>query len=310
MIPALTAPLAALGRHGPLLLAATMVAGIALPDLATALRPALGPFVALLMLVSLLRLDWAELGRWLARPGPGLWALFWQLCVLPLLAFLLMIGLGLPDAYGQALVLNAVAPSLMGSAALAQLIGLDAALAVVLIVASTLLLPITLPIVLFWLLELEFSFDYIAFGFRVGYLIVLPFLVAWFVRRHLPDAALLTARPQLDGLNVLLLVLAGLALMDGVTARLLIDPVAVGGWFVLGLAFNITAQAVGALVFWRGGRQRALSVALALGNRNMGLVLVLTAGFVGPDFALYVAMAQIPMYLLPLLARPIYRRLL
>jgi hypothetical protein len=41
----------------------------------------------------------------------------------------------------------------------------------------------------------------------------------------------------------------------------------------------------------------------------MALMLVLMAGAVGPDFGLYVAMAQIPIYLLPSLGAPIYRRL-
>ena len=42
----------------------------------------------------------------------------------------------------------------------------------------------------------------------------------------------------------------------------------------------------------------------------MGMVLVLTGGLLGPDFALYVAMAQIPMYLMPVIVRPIYGRYL
>ncbi len=49
---------------------------------------------------------------------------------------------------------------------------------------------------------------------------------------------------------------------------------------------------------------------LISGNRNTALILVLTGSFVGPDLGLYVAMAQIPIYLLPLLAKPLYGRLL
>ena len=36
----------------------------------------------------------------------------------------------------------------------------------------------------------------------------------------------------------------------------------------------------------------------------------LTGDIFGADLALYVAMAQVPIYLLPLIARPVYRRLL
>ena len=38
-------------------------------------------------------------------------------------------------------------------------------------------------------------------------------------------------------------------------------------------------------------------------------LLVLTAGVSGPDVGPYVAMAQLPIYLLPALGAPIYRRL-
>jgi BASS family bile acid:Na+ symporter len=48
---------------------------------------------------------------------------------------------------------------------------------------------------------------------------------------------------------------------------------------------------------------------LVSGNRNTALILVLAGGIAHPDLALYVAMAQIPIYLLPLVAKPIYSRL-
>ena len=41
----------------------------------------------------------------------------------------------------------------------------------------------------------------------------------------------------------------------------------------------------------------------------MALMLVVSGGLFGPDFFLYVAVAQIPIYLLPLLAERIYPRL-
>jgi hypothetical protein len=43
------------------------------------------------------------------------------------------------------------------------------------------------------------------------------------------------------------------------------------------------------------------------GNRNMGLMLVITAGTAGEVFSLYVGIAQIPMYFAPLLLTPVLR---
>ena len=58
------------------------------------------------------------------------------------------------------------------------------------------------------------------------------------------------------------------------------------------------------LGFYIPGQSTFLAPVLAF------LVLVLTGGLVSPDLGLYVAMAQIPIYLLPLIAKPFYGRLL
>jgi hypothetical protein len=57
------------------------------------------------------------------------------------------------------------------------------------------------------------------------------------------------------------------------------------------------------------GRQPALTVGLATGNRNMGLVLVALADRGDPAILFFFAMAQFPMYMLPALLAPLYRAL-
>ncbi len=102
----------------------------------------------------------------------------------------------------------------------------------------------------------------------------------------------------------------GIAVMDGVTARLLADPATVLVFVAAAFAVNIVMQLLGAAAFLWLGRQAALSIGLTSGYRNMGLMLVLTAGIAGPDMALFVAMAQLPMYMLPALMHPLYRRVI
>ena len=48
--------------------------------------------------------------------------------------------------------------------------------------------------------------------------------------------------------------------------------------------------------------------ALLSGNRNVGLMLVATAGTAGEAFSLYTGIAQIPMYFAPLVLTPFLRR--
>ena len=76
------------------------------------------------------------------------------------------------------------------------------------------------------------------------------------------------------------------------------------------LAINLLAAAciaavvlhlIAYLLFRRAGVVVAYTSAVLGGNRNVGLMLVITAGTAGEMFSLYFGLAQIPMYFAPLL---------
>ncbi len=54
----------------------------------------------------------------------------------------------------------------------------------------------------------------------------------------------------------------------------------------------------------------AFTIALMAGNRNLGMLLAVMIDTAHPDFHLFVAVGQFPIYMLPALAVPIYRRVL
>lgn len=66
----------------------------------------------------------------------------------------------------------------------------------------------------------------------------------------------------------------------------------------------------GAAVFAPLGRQSALTVGFSSGNRNMAMLLAVLPAGVDPDIPLYFALGQLPIYVLPAVLTPIYRRLL
>jgi bile acid:Na+ symporter, BASS family len=74
-------------------------------------------------------------------------------------------------------------------------------------------------------------------------------------------------------------------------------------------AASVTLQAVSALLFLSLGRRAAGSVALTAGNRNMAIVLGAAPAAFEPEVFLYLALLQFPIYLLPALLKPIYRRM-
>ena len=140
--------------------------------------------------------------------------------------------------------------------------------------------------------------------------VAMPFAIAAALRRLLGTARLVSHDALLAGINVVMLVVFAIAVMDGVTARLLTDPAMIGGLLAIACAASLVLHAAGYLLFRRFGANAALSAALLSGNRNMGLMFAVTAGTAGEAFALYVGIAQIPMYFAPLLLGPLAARLM
>ena len=139
-------------------------------------------------------------------------------------------------------------------------------------------------------------------------LVAAPFAIAMLLRRLVGLPRLARNDDVLGGLNVVLLVVFAIAVMDGVTARLLSDPGFIGALLLAACVAAAALHLAGYALFRRAGIATAYSAALLSGNRNMGLMLVITAGTAGPAFSLYVAIAQIPMYFAPLALTPFLRR--
>ncbi|MEK9645400.1 MAG: hypothetical protein VW547_07625, partial [Alphaproteobacteria bacterium] len=66
----------------------------------------------------------------------------------------------------------------------------------------------------------------------------------------------------------------------------------------------------GALPFLGLGRREALTIGLVTGNTNLGLVMVTLADRASPELVAVFVLGQVPMYFLPVIALPLYRRLM
>lgn len=306
----LLSPLVFLGRQATTLLFLGVFVGLALPGLAALLRPLLPASVLLLLTATLLRLDWRTIGLELRRPGLQALLLGWHQALLPLLVWGLLLLLPLPAGLEIALVLMAAAPPITAAAALATLLGLEGALALVAALAATLSLPLLLPPLTLALLGLDLGVGLWSLAGRLGLLIGAALLLALLVRRGAGPARIAALAPSLDGVVVLAMLVFVIGIMAGVTERILADPGVALLWLAAAWLANPLLQLLGALAFWRLGRRQALTLALTSGNRNMGLLLAALPAGVDPGVGLFFALAQIPMYVLPALARPLVRRLL
>ena len=138
----------------------------------------------------------------------------------------------------------------------------------------------------------------------------MTFGVALAIRALVPSKLLDGSARLLDGIAVLSMVLFSIAIMKGVTALVIERPAYVLAATVAALAQNVLLQALGTAAFWRLGRRAALTAGFMTGYCNLGLVMVGLGPQADIDLLVFFAMGQLPMYMLPGLLLPVYRRLL
>lgn len=298
-----------LGQHATLFLAGGVLLGLLVPQLATLARPMLIPGLLIPLIIALLRLDWDALAAYARRPGLVALITAALLLVSPVLMWLALKAFSLPPALAQGLTLMAAASPIVSSAAISLILGLDAALAVIVIVVTTALIPFTLPIVALALLGLKIDIDLATFMLRLTLMVGGAFAAALALRRLVPRQKLQANARMLDGASVATLVMFALAIMDGVTAVALARPGYVVLVTIAAFVANVALQALGTLAALRLGMRSAITVGLMTGNCNMGLVMVALADKADFDVIVFFAMAQIPMYMLPALLSPVYARL-
>ncbi len=302
--------LAFLGGHGVYVLFGGVFIGLLIPGLAAVCRPLLAPSVFALLLVTLLRVDWQAMAGYARRPWLAAALTLWLMFAAPVATWLILPLVGPPAALGTALVLMAAAPPILAATSIALLLGLDSALAVVTGLICTLLTPLTLPPLALALLGLELEIGIAEFMLRLGWIVVGAFVGAAVLRRVLGPAWLAGHSAHLDGFIMIVLLIFAIAIMDGVTATLLARPGTVALWLAAAFLANPLLQLAGGLAFAWLGLRGALTVGILTGNCNMGLLLAALPPESDFDIALFFAVAQLPMYMLPALLLPLYRRLL
>ena len=302
--------LAFLGDHATWVLFVGVFLGLALPDLASLARPLLAPAVAVLLTATLVRVDWQVMMAHLRRPWVTALVTAWLLIGCPLATAALLSFVPIPSSLITALVLMAAAPPILSAAPIAIILGLDGALALVTGLAATLLTPFTVPPLALALLGLELDIAVTEFMLRLAVIVAASFLAAYVIRRAIGRERLPRVAAHINGVVVIVMLIFAVAIMDGVTAVLLNDPATVGLWLLTAFIANPALQLAGALVFCWLGRRRALTLGLVSGNCNMGLLLAAFPAGTEFQVVLYFAVAQLPMYMLPAVMLPLYRRLM
>ncbi len=292
-------------------MAGALVIGYVLPGVATFFRPFILYSIVVILGVAMIRLDTARLRAYARRPAMLGIVIALNLVMSPVVVWLVVQALGLPEGLEQGLVLMGAAPMVSSAIAIATILGLDSALTVAVMVASYAFVPVTLPALALWLLGLDIGVSFLELFLRLFATIAIPASIAFVVRRWLVSAETLARNGRaLDGLSVLFIVAFCIGIVDGLPGLVESRPDYVILVLIATFIANIGLQIFGVLPFLGLGRREALTIGLVTGNTNLGLVMVTLADRASPELVAVFVLGQVPMYFLPLIALPLYRRLI
>ena len=298
-----------LSARSPLLMALSVLVGLALPDLAAVLRPWVVPVSIAMVPLSLLRVDTGSLVAASRAPGRMVLAAGAVLVAWPLAVGFAALAAGLPVWLGAGLVLIAAAPPLSASTAFAILLRIAPAPVTALSLCATFAAPATLLLVtgaLPWIGDMP---DAAIPALRLAGAIAGAAAVAALARRLLGPARIDRAAPAMDAGLVLMVLVIGIGVMHEIGAAMRADPARAAALFGATWALSVLSCAAGALAFWSAGRDFALAVGTVAAVKNVALMVAAIAPTAEPRVLLVVMTAQMPIFLAPLVLRPIFARL-
>lgn len=295
-----------IARHAKLCLVVGLIVGTALPDLAGLLRPWIGAMIGVLLALTAFRIgskdafgSLSDLPRLLGHVGTL------QL-VAPLIAVTaaLAVFADIPP-FILAVVLMLAAPSVTGAPNFAIMTGHDPAPGLRVLVLGTALFPLTMLPVLWALPELGEA------GPAMMRLIVTVLLAvaAGFALRALRPRLTQADTRNLDGMAALLLAIVVVGLMSAIGPMLREAPGALLIWLAGVMAVNLGLQLLSLMVMGRMLHlPEAVPVSIIWGNRNIALFLIALSPEVTDPLLIFIGCYQIPMYLTPILMKPIHAR--
>lgn len=299
--------LIATARHGRLVLIAGLVAGVLLPGLAGMVRGVLPELVACMLGVAALRIGPSAARGSLADIHISLRLVAVYQLLLPLVLAGVFLALGWDGTLATAMVLMAAAPSISGSPNLTIMTGHDPAPALRLMIAGVALLPLTVaPVFLLWPIFGSLGAIALASG-KLLLLIGCSSAVAFVIRQRFFPQPSIETLGVIDGVSALLMAVLVIGLMSALGPAIAQTPGLVGLTLAAAFAINFSLQiAAYMLTGGRGHERSRVAWSIIAGNRNIALFLVALPATITDPLLLFIGCYQIPMYLTPILLRPLY----
>lgn len=286
---------------------AGIVIGLISPTLTELTRPLAEPLVLIMFAISIYRLDPCEIKARLRRPGLIGLAILWVLLLVPVIVFAAGHAMGLPIGLMVVLVAWSACPPLVTIPGLALLLGLDGAAALLIMAGATILFPLTLPLILALFVGDGFGADPVAVAARLFVVVVGCCAAGQGARFLIGRSRAERTALEVDGVMVVILALFAVTIMGGLHRAVETDIARVPIFLITAFCASAGLQFVAAGFFHRLPRGVAGTIALASGNRNFALLLPAVGAEFAEDMWLFLGVVQFPIYILPMLSKPLYR---
>lgn len=283
-----------------------LVAALLLPGIAAHMQVAIGPLLAVLLVISFLQVNGRVTAHWSDQLKRTVTYLLCIQLILPVVLLILMRLISVPVEWQVPIALVAAASCITGGPSIVMMLGGNGVVAIRLLIVSTLALPLTaLPVLAMLPLHSSHSM-LIRTAIMLTLVVVGAYFVARLIRVYWLRAYSEYQKQCLDGLSAILLALIVLGLMAAIHTA----------WDKPSLLFitlfwacvvNFAFQMLGLTLNHLFSMDVPIVLGVMTGNRAVAIFLTALPASTYQPFLLFIACYQIPMYLTPLLGSYFYR---
>lgn len=295
-----------LGRHARLALPFGILIALCLPKIDLDWDIILPVIIMIIYGVSIIRLDLMAVFLSAIKPARLIISLGLSgfiLVLIPLFYSVLARQFGLPNSFMPALIWYAVAPPIAATVWMCSLLRFNTAMAIEIVVVSSLLAPFTGPFLATFFLEDIAHINSFWLFLQLTTMIFGGIILALMGRALLGHASIEKHRTVFDGISTLALLIFLVPVFNGVASIIADSPYLALKLLGLAILMNMGAQIVmlvfGYLIPSKPIQSASKVMAVVTGNRNVGLYFAALPA--EPVLGLFTAMYQVPLYLTPLL---------
>ncbi|MEO1331567.1 MAG: hypothetical protein AAFW46_18100 [Pseudomonadota bacterium] len=284
------------------LVAAAVAVGLLFPDLAHEFEPFVFTGLFFIVVFSLSNVD--EHPANLIQKVDGLTRsiVIWQMLLLPAIFVALCLVFEVPKELTVVILATTTAGSVFASPLLVSMVGLDRGLALRVVIATTLLMPLS---ILFFgelsgVLRVDLKFE--AYLTKIFHFLLLPLAIAvlfWELRARLSKRTRQVAGHMMSVGSTVAVIVFCVGVMAKLDSGAPDHMSRLLTFAILATVISATTYGLTALVFRTHGRTTALSAAMLTANRNVALSFALLSSMLPKEFMVYVAVSQFPIFVAP-----------